>query len=93
MVIDHISDSLNNVPEKVKQLVHEIDKHNGCFSINCNRYISSAVNTWKKIHLNSNLFDEFYTTFYNDKNSVFKYIFKKVTSLYLNEISHPEIFE
>ena len=42
----------------------------------CNRTIPSAANALKKIHLSSDLYNEFVSTFYNDKGFTFGYIFR-----------------
>ena len=61
VIIANKSDALKNVPDKVKRLIHAIDNHpSGCkmtFNIN----LPYVVHTLKKIHFNSNLFDEFST--------------------------------
>ena len=67
MILDHEPDALNNVPDKVKQKIHTIDKNKIDCAMVYNRAIQYVLNTLKNIHLNSELFCEFYTTFYNDK--------------------------
>ena len=52
--------------DKVKQRIHKIDKHASDYVITCNRAIPYVVIVFKNINLNSNLFYEFYTTFYNE---------------------------
>ena len=88
MILDHESDSLNNVPDKAKQRINAIVNHSSDFEIMCNRSITSVANTLKNIHLNYDLFDEVFTTLYNDKSAVFEYCSRDFTINSVNNISH-----
>ena len=67
LVIYHKSDERNNLPEKLKQLIQSIDNNISDCTMTCYRAIPYIVNNLKRIHLNSELFDEFSTTFSNNK--------------------------
>ena len=55
------------ISNKVKQLICKVYNHPSYFAMTYNRAIPSVVKTLKKIRLNSNLYGEFSTKFYNEK--------------------------
>ena len=92
-IICRKSNALNNMCEEVKQPIQSIVNNTSNFSITQNRAIQFVVNNFKKIHLNSDLFGEFHTIFYNDKSAIFGYIFRLLIKYYVNNISHPEVLK
>ena len=48
LILDHKSDSIKNVPQLVKQHIHEIDLHTKYYVMTCNRAISYIANTLNK---------------------------------------------
>ena len=94
VVLDYKSDTLKNVPDKLKEQIYIIDKHTKYCEINFNISIQPyLVNNLKNIFLNSDYLDTFYTTFYNDKGTVFEHLFKEFTKHSVNKISHPALLK
>ena len=56
----------------------------------CNRAIPSVDNTLKKIHLSKTIFNEFTSTYYDDKNGGFGLLFKTFTANSDKNIDHPD---
>ena len=55
-------------------------------SIICNRSINYIANTLKKIDISSNIFNEFTSTYYDDKDDGFGMLFKKYTGKFLTTL-------
>ena len=63
----------------IKQPIYVIEFHPNDYVTKRNRYISSVANTLKNIHLSSDLYEEFASTFYSDKTVFFRYLFREYT--------------
>ena len=59
----------------------------------CNREICYVTNTLKKIHLSRNIFNEFTSTYYYEKNDGFEFLFKKYTENSVNNIYHSYLIQ
>ena len=81
------------MPSKVKQPIHTFYNHPSDFSMKLDRAIPYGVNYLKNIHINHEFSDEFFATFYNDKNMLVHNIFGKLTKPFLNGISHPALLK
>ena len=93
MILDKESDVLENVPLKVKQLIHAIDKHPNYYEMTCSRAIPYVTSTIKNIHLIYNFFDEFYTESYGEISAIFEYLFRIFIKFSITNIYHPELLE
>ena len=93
LILYHKSDTLENVTLKVKKNPHVIDHHQTDSAMPCNRAIPYAVNTFNKIRLNSNLFDELSTNFYSKRSDIFSHIFKIFIIPSIDNSYHSEVIE
>ena len=59
----------------------------------CNREICYVTNTLKKIHLSRNIFNEFTSTYYDNKNEDFGFLFGQYTENFVNNIYHPYLIQ
>ena len=57
------------------------------YSMNCNMEIPSVDNILEKIHLSSTIFNEFASTYYDNKNYGFGILFKHYTENSSNNIN------
>ena len=51
-----------------------------------NRYIPYVANIMKELHLSTTIFNEFSSTYYDDKNDGFKLLFRQCKYNYVNNI-------
>ena len=63
MIIENNSDALGDVPKFVNQKIITGDLHPNGSVMECNQLIPSAANTLKKIHLDSDFYNEFISMF------------------------------
>ena len=92
-MIEQYYQSLQNVPIKVKNLIHTVNIYDSDSSITCNTEILSVADTLKKDHLGSNTFNEFTSKFNDDKDYGFRMLFKQYTMNYFNNINHPALIQ
>ena len=59
----------------------------------CSTTITSVANTLNKFHLSATIFNEFTSTYYDNKNDYFKMLLQKYTASAINNIYHPVIIE
>ena len=75
LIIDKKTDSVQNVPQCVKQHIHKEDVHTNNDAMRYNIAIPYVDNTLKKIHVSYDFYNKFTSTFYNDKGFTFVYLF------------------
>ena len=59
----------------------------------CNTAIPSVANTIKKIYLSSTIFNEYTSTYYDNKYYGYGMLFRNYTSNSVNKINHPDLIK
>ena len=90
-MLAHDSQSPKNIQIRVKQRTHAVDMHENDFTMTCNTEIYYVVNTLKKINISITIFNEFTSTYYDDNNDGFTFLFKYHTYNYLKKHIPPSL--
>ena len=69
-----------NTPTMIKQQTHSFNMYQNDSVITCNTEIPSVANMLKKIHPSTNIFNEFTSSYYDDKNDGFGFFSQTVNS-------------
>ena len=70
VIIEHNSNNLSNVPNKMKQIIHAINIQKSCFFMACYTEILYVSNTTKKLHIVSDFNSCYMHSFYNYKQDI-----------------------
>ena len=87
------SDALIDVPKRVNQKINAESLHQNYYVIACKKPINFDYNTLKTIHLSSYFYNECVSTFYNDKDFTFGYLFREYIKPSLQNIDHTALIE
>ena len=74
---------------EVKQHVNEIDMHKNDSVMTCTIVIMYVVNMLKNINLSNNLFTEFESKLFQNKELYFSYFFRKYIEKTVENIHYP----
>ena len=81
---------MNNVTREVKHHVNAIYTQKNGSVMTYTTFISSVVNTPKEINYSNNLFTEFESKLFQNKEVYFYYLFIKYIEKTIDNIHHPE---
>ena len=92
-MLDNDSQSLDNIPLRIKQRIHSIDLFDSDYVMTWNVKIPYVANTLKNIYISTNILNEFTSTYYDDKNGYFAKTIQQYTSSSVNKMYHPSLIE
>ena len=90
VVIAYDSKALKNITARVKQCIHAVNTHANYLVVTFNVVISSVDNNLNKFSISTTIFNEFTSTYYDDKNGGFGLLFKTFTANSDKNIDHPD---
>ena len=93
VILAHNYQSLEKVPIKFKQCIHDVNIFDSDYVMTYNSAIPSVANTLKKIHLSKIIFNEFTSTYYDNIDYCFSMLFQQYAAGSVNNINQPSLIK